>query len=205
MLIFTEKRIAILAVPKTGTTALEMALRPHADIVFQRNRNHMPAARFRNKVAPFLKDGFGIQAETIAVMREPEDQLRSWYKYRQSDRRAGHENSTAGMSFDQFIRDAISDNPPPHAGVGSQYSFLCDAKGRLLVHHLFAYEQMHIMIDFLQDRLGTKIELERRNVSPQVDAPLSDEMRTKLTKARSAEVDLYAKLTSREGYLEGEI
>jgi hypothetical protein len=38
MLVFSKQNLVFLAVPKTGTTAIEMALRPKADIVFAKHR-----------------------------------------------------------------------------------------------------------------------------------------------------------------------
>lgn len=204
MLIFTDKRIAFLAVPKTGTTAVEMALRPKADIIFSRRRKHVPAQRFRNRVAPFLDSTFGINIETVAVMREPVDQLRSWFKYRKSERTKGGENSTDGLDFDGFISAVISDTPPPYASVGSQHGFLCNKRGDLLVDHLFSYERQDAFLSFLSDRLETEIELKRKNVSPSVPAELSIEMQDKLRAARPADFALYARLMQNGGYLRGD-
>ena len=44
MQIFFKQNLAMLAVPKTGTTALEAALRGKADILFKGRRKHMSAA-----------------------------------------------------------------------------------------------------------------------------------------------------------------
>ena len=204
MLIFTDKRLAFLAVPKTGTTAVEMALRRKADIVFSKRRKHITATRFRNKIAPFLKDTFDLRVETVAVMRDPVDQIRSWYKYRKSERQKGKENSTDGMDFDAFVEAVIEKNPPPFADIGSQHGFLCNKRGQLLVHHLFAYEQQDAFLEFLSGRLGSGIELEQKNVSPDAEAVLSTSVLDRLRDARAAEFELYDKLLAREGYLEGE-
>ncbi|MEO1732827.1 MAG: hypothetical protein AAFR45_04250, partial [Pseudomonadota bacterium] len=61
MLIFSKVNLAYIAVPKTGTTAISMALKPKSDISFNGWRKHMTAQRFHNKVAPFLKDAFGLE------------------------------------------------------------------------------------------------------------------------------------------------
>ncbi|MGJ8557019.1 MAG: hypothetical protein ACSHW6_08260, partial [Sulfitobacter geojensis] len=82
MLVFLRHKITFLATPKTGTTAVEMALKPRAEIVFSKNRKHITAVRYANKIAPFLEDTFGVRPASVAVMREPVDQIRSWYKYR---------------------------------------------------------------------------------------------------------------------------
>ncbi|MFD2853812.1 hypothetical protein ACFSZS_01990 [Seohaeicola zhoushanensis] len=194
MLIFSAQNLAFIAVPKTGTTAIEMALKPRADIIFTKRRKHITAQRFHNRVAPFLKEEFGVEPERFAVIREPEEQIRSWYRYRAREAKAGSDFSTEGISFDQFVRDVISDSPPPHAAIGSQHSFLTSGKGELLVHHLFAHEMPGRLWAFLDDRFGGPVELKQKNVSPPVPAELEPATRKLLQQARAAEFELYARV-----------
>ena len=201
MLIFSAQSLAFIAVPKTGTTAVEMALKPRADIAFSKNRKHLTAMRFHNRIAPFLADTFGISPDRMAVMRDPEEQIRSWYRYRLREAKKGSDRATTGLSFDEFVRDVISDDPPPHAGIGSQWSMLSSGRGRLLVHHLFAYEAQPLFLAFLTERFGAPIELKQKNVSPQVDAPLDPALRRRLVAARQNEFDLYARLRDAGGHL----
>lgn len=201
MLVFSEQKLALLAVPKTGTTALELALRPRADIAFSKQRKHLTAQRFHNQVAPFLKRAFDLVPERVAVMRDPEDQVRSWYKYRSRDRLQDREAATDGLSFNDFVRDMLRDDPPPHARIGSQFRFLTSARKQLLVHHLFAYEDQPQLLAFLTDRFGSAIELERKNVSPPAEAPLDPGLRTKLRAARAEEFNLYERLREAGGHL----
>ncbi len=201
MLVFSEQNLAFIAVPKTGTTAVEMALKPRADIVFTKRRKHMPAHRFHNKVAPFLEDTFGLKPERFAVMREPEEQIRSWYRYRRGDRQQKSDKSTFDLSFDQFVLDVISKDPPAHAGIGSQLNMLTNGKGKVLVHHLFAYEAPTLFHGFLNDRFKDVIVLKEKNVSPPADAPLSDDVRAQLRAARADEFALYEQVTASGGHL----
>ena len=201
MLIFSAQKLAFVAVPKTGTTAVEMALKPRADIVFTKKRKHITAQRFHKKIAPFLKAEFGLTLERFAVMREPEEQIRSWYRYRAREAKQGSEFSTTGISFDQFVREVISDDPPPYAGIGSQFSMLTSYKGHVLVDHLFAHEAPLALHGFLEERFGDKVKLKARNVSPVVEADLEPATRAKLRTHRAAEFDLYARLAEADGYL----
>ena len=201
MLVFSEQKLTFLATPKTGTTAIEMALRPLAEISFSKRRKHINASRYHSKVAPFLHQTFGIETETVAVMRAPADQLRSWYKYRTRPELDGAPRSTANISFDEFVAAAAGDQPPDFARVGSQFDFLANAKGEVLVNHLFAYENLSDFLGFLKERLETTIHLKRKNVSPPIDAPLSAEMETVLRTARSDEFALYDRLMTAGGYL----
>ena len=200
MLVFSAQNLAFIAVPKTGTTAVEMALRPHADIIFTKGRKHMPVQKFHKRVAPFLDTAFGLRPDRMAVIREPEEQIRSWYRYRSGDRQKGSENSTFDISFDEFVRDVISDNPPPHAGIGSQWNMVT-GRGQVLVHHLFAYEHQPLLRAFIDDRFGEKIEVKAKNVSPPAEAPLDPATRKALRKARAKEFALYDRIVEAGGHL----
>ena len=202
MLVFTSQSLAYIAVPKTGTTAVEMALKPKADILFTKRFKHMTARRFHRKIAPFLHSAFDLDPERFAVMREPEEQIRSWFRYRNRNQKLGSDASTDGMSFDEFVLAVISDDPPPFAGIGSQFNMLTSGKGEVLVHHLFAYEKPLQFQAFLCDRFGTDITLKQKNVSPPVHAPLDPDIRVRLRAARAPEFDLYARLQEAGGHLQ---
>jgi hypothetical protein len=202
MLVFTPQSLAYIAVPKTGTTAVEMALKPKADILFTKRFKHMTAQRFHKKIAPFLAKSFDLRPERFAVMREPEEQIRSWFRYRNRDQKLGSEASTDGLSFDEFVLAVISDDPPHFARIGSQFKMLASSMGDVLVHHLFAYEKPTLFQAFLSDRFDEQIILGQKNVSPFVDAPLSPDIRAKLRAVRSKEFDLYARLQDAGGHLQ---
>ncbi len=201
MLVFSAQSLAFIAVPKTGTTAVEMALRPHADIIFAKGRKHMTAQQFRRKVAPFLARAFDLYPERFAVMREPEEQIRSWYRYRSAERLRGSNNATGGLSFDEFVLDVIAENPPAHAAIGSQMGMLTH-RGEVLVHHLFAHESPLRFRDLLDARFDAEITLKPKNVSPPARAPLDPDVRRRLRVARAAEFDLYTRLRDAGGHLQ---
>ncbi len=201
MLIFLSHELAFLATPKTGTTAVEMALKPHAEIIFARNRKHITAQRYAVRVRPFLQKTFSASPAPLAVMRNPVDQLRSWYRYRSQPRLDGKRFSTKGLTFEQFVLQVISDDPPPRAQVGSQFAFLTSDKGKLLIQHLFAYERQPAFRDFLSEKLGREAILTPRNVSPDIPAPLSEDVANQLRAARAEEFALYDRLMAADGYL----
>lgn len=201
MLVFFEANLTYLAVPKTGTTAVETALQHRADIAFMRGRKHMTAQRYRNRVAPFLARTFGARPETVAVMRAPVDQIGSWYRYRARGDIDLGEKSTRGCSFDEFVRAMIGSNPPPFADCGSQFRFLTNKRGQLLVDHLFAWEARGRFLDFLAGRLGEQVSLEDCNVSPPLDTRLSPEVEASLRRARVREFALHDRLMAEGGYL----
>ncbi|WP_316013212.1 gamma-glutamyl kinase [Roseobacter sp. HKCCA0434] len=168
MLISLKARVAYLAVPKTGSTAIEAALAPHCDVVLSGHPQlkHMRLRRFERQVRPILPGG-GEGIETVAMIREPLDWLGSWYRYRTRPELSGP-NSTAGIGFDQFVRDWLSDDPPRHARVGMQSAMLAPPADGPGLAHLFVHERPGPMIAFLQERFGVPIALDRRNVSPEM-------------------------------------
>ena len=202
MLIFSRQNLAYLAVPKTGTTAVEMALKRRADIVFARHRKHMPARGFHNRVAPFLESAYNLRPDRVAVMRDPVEQLSSWYRYRTSADLRGSDKSTADISFDQFILDVIADDPPEHAAVGSQFKFLTSADGDVLVHKLFAYEHRDQFHAFLNDRFGETLDFKFKNVSPKQEVTLAPTTLAQLMAARREEFDLHKRLIDAGGVLD---
>ena len=201
MLILLRHDLAFLATPKTGSTAIEQALTPHAEIIFGRDRKHITAQRYRRKVAPFLKDTFNASPQLIAVMREPLAQIESWYRYRGGARLDGQPKSTAGISFDQFVTEVISEDPPPRAQIGSQFRFLTNGQGKLLTDHLFAYESLESCVGFLSDRLGQAIDLPTRNVSPKMETALGPKTLTQLQEHRAKDFALYDALKLSGGHL----
>ena len=103
MLIFTPQALAFVAVPKTGTTAIEKALRPHADILFRKSQKHTSAQRFHRRIRPFVRATFDTSLESFAVLREPEDQIRSWYKYRCRDEIRDKPEYAGQLSFNAYV------------------------------------------------------------------------------------------------------
>jgi len=207
MLVFTRANFALFAVPKTGSTAYHMALSRHAQIVFARDTSlkHMTLRHYDRYIAPYLKEAHDLAPERVAVMRDPVEQLRSWFRYRKRPKVAGGPMDLSGMSFDDFVADVIAPNPPDHAKVGSQFTFLTSPEGELRVDHLFAYERGKLLNAFLEDRLGETVKPQRRNVSPEVEAPLSPGMEAALIAARPEDWALYEAVTLAGGHLVSEV
>lgn len=198
MLVFWKERLVFLAVPKTGTTALEHALAPRADMVIRNppELKHANLGRYRRWIEPFLGKAGGPKPETVAVIRHPVDWLKSWYRYRHRDDLAGHPNSTRDMDFDSFVADYCRGTPPPHANVGSQANFVTDAAGKVGVDHLFRYEDTELLRDFVEARLGFRLEPPRANVSPSVELVLSPGVEARLRRKRLEEFEIWEKAGS---------
>ncbi|WP_127112111.1 sulfotransferase family 2 domain-containing protein [Shimia sediminis] len=194
MLVFWKEKLVLLSVPKTGTTALEKALAPSADMVISNppELKHAPVYRYNRFFRPmFEKACKEDNMETVAVMREPISWLGSWYRYRRRDAMKGQPKSTHDLTFDAFVDAYSQGNRPPYANVGSQAKFLEPRPNGTSVTHLFRYEDQPRLLSFLEERLNTTLSLSRENVSPEMALTLSPRMETKLRRKCAEEFTLY--------------
>jgi hypothetical protein len=194
MLVFWDQRLAFLATPKTGSTAIAAALESLAAGSIQRPPllKHTTVRRFRRFVGPYLETASNDQFTLVALMREPRDWLGSWYRYRQREE-TDPAKSTAGISFDDFVRAWCSDPKPKWADVGSQALFLRPRQGKG-VDRLFRYEEIDRFVDFLEDRLGCEVILPRLNVSPVGATDLTPETEALLRDVAAEDFQLYQTL-----------
>jgi hypothetical protein len=195
MLVFWEQRLAFLATPKTGSTAIAAALESLAAVSIQRPPllKHTTVHRYRRFIGPFLEAASKDTFTVVALMREPTDWLGSWYRFRQRDETdAG--KSTKGISFDDFVRAWCQDPRPDFADVGSQGKFLRPRQG-VGVDRLFRYEEIDTFVHFLEERLGCEIILPRLNVSPAGATVLSPETAAMLRSYAVEDFALYETLT----------
>lgn len=194
MLIFLKPRIVLLSVPKTGTTALEQALSERAEIAFRGRPEikHLNLRQYQNRIQPLLRPLGGTRFETVAVIREPLDWLGSWYRFRARDALIGQKNSTAAISFESFVSAYLAPGRrPDYARLGRQSEFLLDNDGRVAVDHLFRYEALPALVDFLAARLGQEITLPRANVSPEAATELAPEAEARARAALAADYALW--------------
>ena len=194
MLVFWEARLAFLATPKTGSTAIAAALESLAAVSVQRPPvlKHTSVHRFRRFVGPYLEAASKADWTLVALMREPRDWLGSWYRFRQREE-TDPKNSTRGLSFDAFVRAWCSDPRPAFADVGSQERFLRPRQGQG-VDRLFRYEEIDTFVHFLEDRLDCEITLPRLNVSPAGLTDLATETEALLHQVAAADFALYDRL-----------
>lgn len=179
--------------PKTGSTAYEVALAPHAAMVISAppELKHAPVFRYNRFFRPMIERFIGATPDVVAVMREPVDWLGSWYRYRRRDALAGHANSTADVSFDEFVDVYCRGGPPPFARVGSQAKFLEPQRNGTRVTHLFRYEDQDGLRGFLESRLGVPIAPPLRNRSPQAELELSARIEARLRRKHAEDFRLY--------------
>ncbi|WP_333714443.1 gamma-glutamyl kinase [Yoonia sp.] len=189
MLVFWRENLVLLSIPKTGSTALEGALAPRASLVLRDppEIKHAPCYRYKRFLKPLFKQVGEKELELMAVVRNPIDWLGSWYRYRTRADLIGQPNSTAGVSFDDFVLEYCKGTPAAFANVGSQARFLTINDGEIGAQHLFQYEQWDKVIAYLQGRLDVQITLKDKNVSPKMDLALSPDVETRLRDKRAAE------------------
>ncbi|MGI3169049.1 sulfotransferase family 2 domain-containing protein [Pseudooceanicola sp. C21-150M6] len=193
MLVFAKARLVFLSVPKTGTTAWQTALAPLADMVVSDppELKHAPVFRYNRFFRPMLEKFISEDLEVLAVIREPIDWLGSWYRYRRRPFMRDRPNNTFDVSFDEFVDGYCRGDQPGYANVGSQAKFVEPAGNGTCVTRYFRYEDPAGLHRFLEDRLATKITLNRENVSPTLPLTLSADTEQKLRRKYSAEFDLW--------------
>ena len=193
MLISLKNNIAVLAMTKTGSTSIEAKLAPFCDMVFTQDPRvkHIQLKRFDRFFRPYLETLGFKDIETTCVFREPLDWLSSWYRYRQRDQLKGHPNSTAGLSFEEFVLNYLSDSPNPYAKVGRQSKFVTDKNGKVSIDHLFRYDEFQQYENFLSQRFGKKLSFEKLNVSPIAQIDLPSSTRSKLEQKLGTDFEIY--------------
>ncbi|MBQ0749382.1 MAG: gamma-glutamyl kinase [Roseovarius sp.] len=202
MLVFSKARLVLLSVPKTGSTAYETALAPHAAIAVSAppELKHAPVFRYNRFFRPMIDRFFDGSFDVVAVMREPLDWLGSWYRYRQRPELAGHANSTHGLSFDDFVTAYCTGEPPPCARVGSQAKFLEPQRNGARVTHLFRYEDQPGLRSFLAARLGVAVEPAPLNRSPSLPLTLSPRTDTRLRRKFAEDFTLWSGIGANGAY-----
>ncbi len=193
MLVFIKEKLVILAVPKTGSTALQSALASRADMVVANppELKHAPIYRYDRFFRPMFRKMFDVDPEIMAIVREPTDWLGSWYRYRTRKFLQGESTSTANLSFDKFVCAYLEEERPTYANVGSQVKFLTPRPNGAKVTHLFKYENQQAAIKFLEGRLDMQISLKKENTSPSLPVELTKEVAARYKQQCAAEFELY--------------
>lgn len=194
MLIFFDKRLVFLATPKAGSTAVEAALESLANVAIPRPSplKHTTVAEFERHIRPWLEEKSGSRFTTLALMREPVDWLRSWYRFRLRDDGDDPDHPMKDVSFERFSESYCDPQGPAYSQVGRQSDYV-NANGAK-VDKIFRYEDMELFTEFLEDRLDCIVNLPRINVPPAAETVLSPEGEARLHRAMSADRALYASL-----------
>lgn len=194
MLISVDRRLAYLAVPKTASTSLEKTLAPRCEIRFVQSPRvkHMTMRTFERFMLPYLRKIGLDEVETVCVIREPVDWLGSWYRYRSRPAIDASPRSTKGISFADFVAAYLEKSPPEFAKVGRMSRFVAGVSGTPAVDHMFRYDNLPALADFLGKRFKTEINLPNANVSPRGELELPTALRARLEIELAEDFALYA-------------
>jgi hypothetical protein len=171
MLISQKHRFVFFCMPKCASNSIETMLRPHSEIHLSGSPlvRHTNFRQFQAHLQPYLESVARLrELESICLVREPVSWLNSWYRFRARHqlRNARHPHSTARVNFEEFVRAYLSESRPAYADISTQFNFVCDAKGRVGVDRLFAYDDIAGVVQFFSRRVGRKLEIRKVNVSP---------------------------------------
>lgn len=164
-------------------------------------RKHTTAAQYQNSVAPFLRQFSGARPEIVALMRDPIEYIRSWYRYRSRLTDPENPRTLKNISFESFAIGTTQDPQPVFAAIRNQSHYLMLKDESVPVHHLFDYDEHERIQTFFSDRFHEDIEFPVRNVSPFVPTPLSDEAEQSLRKVHARDFALFDRLREAGGYL----
>jgi hypothetical protein len=194
MLIFWDHRLVFLATPKAGSTAVETALESLASAAIQRpsRLKHTDIDGYNRHVGPWLRAQSGAAFTTVALMREPVDWLRSWYRFKLRDDLEDPGHAMEGVSFDDFAARYGAAGGPEALNITPQSQFLHAGERR--VDRIFRYEDIGRFVTYLEDRLDCALELPRINVPPMVDVTLTPAAEARLRDAMAADLRLYESL-----------
>lgn len=203
MLVVPKAGLVFLSNPKTATQSIRAMLRPaslKSGPYAELQTRHMGVEGFEIRWRARVEQAVGRPVETVAVVREPFARLESWFRYRKRNP-AGDEKSTQGIGFDAFARAAVLPDPPAYAKVGDQARFCGWDGGEAVVTHLFDYDRMDLLLDFLAARIGRPFTLPQKNLSPKRDEveveALTDETAQAFRAAHDREFALYAAVSAR--------
>lgn len=197
MIVFWKHRLIYLAVPKTGTTAAEETLKPHADIHYKNppHLKHITAGAMRSN-RKLLSPADPGEFEQVAVMREPLDWLGSWFRYRSRGHLIGKPNSTADLNFNEFVEAVLSPDPPPFGQIGSQFRFLCGNSERPIADRIYPWPAIDQMFAYFERRLNVSLTVAETNRSPRRVLDLDGGLLKQLMEKREAEFALYDQVAS---------
>ncbi|MEM1236132.1 MAG: sulfotransferase family 2 domain-containing protein [Pseudomonadota bacterium] len=193
MMVFHKARLVVFSIPRTGSTSLHKALRPHADIEWSNppSRKHTNVRNFEKWAATRPRR---IETYTrAAVMRDPLARIASWYRYRRRPNISTPENSALGFTFTEYVAASMAENPPKPAKLGNQYRFLSNANNELAVQELFCLEHREVMVDYFSGIFG-QIDLPHRNAAPDEPLDLDPDVEAQFRERHAAEFDLFARV-----------
>jgi hypothetical protein len=192
MLAVPEFGFVFLSTTKTGSTAIENAFAPHAQIVARRpaSLKHANAQSFLHSFAPILNNhGYPRDSyELVCVIREPIDWTASWWRYRSRPEAAAKPAYTGDLSFDEFADQVIAGE----VNLGNMKKFVSTKDGEVAVSTMFRYDRIDGAVAWMAERIGIpKPQLRPANVSPDRQTIISPSTRSRLEQHYAEHLALY--------------
>jgi hypothetical protein len=201
MLLAPSHGFVYLAIPKTGTSSIETAFRPYAQVAPQGIPaiKHTRYIEFQRFLQPFLAaKGFPRESyEVVCAFREPIDWLSSFWRWRSRGKLAEpsspkHHRYTGNVSFEQFARACMESNN----GEERQSKFVRARRGQAEIDRIFRYDRIDLLVDFLCEKIGEDVEVGIKNVSPERPFSLSEECKCELREFLRPEYRIYQRAIS---------
>jgi hypothetical protein len=168
MVIGLNRRFIFIANLKSASTAIEVALRPLAEIIFMEpmDLKHLSFADIQDKF-PWIFNMVSRRDFLIfAVMRDPVDFMISLYNSHTKEYFRDFPNVYTGeMDFDEFLSTWC---PTFWDQTAPQYNRLLDCNGDIAPNFIISYDRLSEGLKYVASRIGAPVlcPLAPANVSP---------------------------------------
>jgi hypothetical protein len=206
VLISLKYNFALLAMPKCGSTALHAALARHAQIQIGGSPalKHTPFRALESYILPFITNQTRAlpRCEPFSLFREPLHWLFSWYSYRGRPELAASGEGSRGkyigeISFSDFLNEHFKKKPPSFANFRRQSFFIEDNAGGFGSVTLYRYEDIAFLVQELERRIGKRVQLSEKNVSPKRSMELSSDQIAEARTILRVEYEIYSSIVER--------
>ena len=200
MLVFPRERLVFLCTPKSGSTSVEEAYAPYAGGVLGGHPRlaHVDLATYERGLASLLGDDQGM-LETVCLIRDPLEQLRSWYRYMRRPDRKQSNWFDRDWSFEDFVAHFL--NAEQGCRMKTQHEFAQDETGEVGVNRIFALERVDRFVAFMNERLAIRVRLPVLNASERTSTTISSGLETELRRRLASDFELHgAVLKAEEGW-----
>lgn len=155
MLVFPAERLVFLCTPKCGSTSVEEAYAPYASVVLggHPKLKHVDLSGYESGFAPLTGKDLG-SLETVCLIRDPLEHLRSLYRYLCRRTIQDRKRSQRGRRFEDFVEDFLSVDPSWK--MKTQLEFVQEETSQVGVNRIFALDHLDRFVDFMNERLGVR-------------------------------------------------
>lgn len=191
----TKHGFAFLCMPKCASTSILTALKEHTNIALRGTPalKHIDFRTYTKTVLPLHKLLHPTtEIKTICMIRDPLEWINSWYRYRGREELKNHRNSTAEITYQEFIEEYISDGKrKPFADLRTQYNFLRQKDGGIGPDYVIPMHRLDILSRLLSERIGEDIIFGNKNVSPTMDFSLNNNVESRLKEFLANDIAVY--------------